>query len=94
MPDRERVIKGLEACEYENCTAESCPYATRAGCVELLFHDALILLREQKPVEPIKKPGIVEPYKCGACEAVLGWESEKQRFCPNCGRKVKWDAGN
>ena len=53
---------------------------------------ALTLLREQEPVEPIKKPGIVEPYKCGACGAVLGWESEKQKFCPKCGREVKWNA--
>ena len=82
------TVQDLAPCPKE------CPYhkpdAVCYGTARLM-QDALALLREMEPVEPIKKPGIVEPYKCGACGAVLGWESEKQRFCPKCGRGIKWN---
>lgn len=47
MPDREKVILGLEACRTGDCTAKSCPYARQAGCLDLLFQDAITLLKEQ-----------------------------------------------
>lgn len=97
MIDREKVIRALEQCTDTTGHRVDCYGCYQEGpgfgfaCRESLMRDALALLRETEPVEPIKKPGIVEPYKCGACGAVLGWESEKQRFCPKCGRGIKWN---
>lgn len=58
MPDRQKVIKGLECCKpawftVKNCTDESCPYNCYGheftGCVDHLIDDALELLKEQEP---------------------------------------------
>ena len=38
-PDRGKVIRGLVACHFGDCTANSCPYATQTGCMDLLFKD-------------------------------------------------------
>lgn len=49
MPDREKVMKGLECCalgSLRNC--EGCPY-TETRCSEHLCGDALALLKEQEP---------------------------------------------
>lgn len=50
------------------------------------------LLKEQEPVEPKVEPAIVptfKAYSCGHCDAVFHlW---RQKYCTNCGRKVKWD---
>ena len=75
MPDREKVIKGLETCiwfgtgmVYE-CTG--CPYDTEelvAKCVTKMQEDALELLKEQEPIAPVvvsHSRGIA--YNCGAC---------------------------
>lgn len=61
-----------------------------------LAHDALVLLKEQEPIEPITldgddlywQPGD-EDYACGACgeELAGSWWV----YCPYCGRKVKWE---
>jgi len=47
MPDRDKVLRGLEACRNQFCMGSDCPYAREECCVELLCQDALILLREQ-----------------------------------------------
>ena len=55
MPDREKVIKGLECCTtmpdiYPHC--EECPYAGAEGtCANMngLHRDALALLKAQEP---------------------------------------------
>ena len=52
MPDREKVINGLECCtKWDSCSA--CPYQTPneydiSECTEFLHKDALALLKEQK----------------------------------------------
>ena len=52
MPDREKVIKGLECCE-DRIQCENCPYGKPRyigiqGCTRELVHDALALLQEQE----------------------------------------------
>ena len=53
MPDREKVIKGLEACAGTNtdgtadCVLE-CPYKSSFCCIDRLMYDALDLLKEQQ----------------------------------------------
>lgn len=98
MPDREKVIKGLECCSKldDNCT--DCPYdyAGDGGesiCLRRqLMPDALALLKEQEP-----KPVIVTTnaygtrfYHCPKCNRDL-YVYPRQWYCSNCGQKVKWE---
>lgn len=56
MPDREKVIKGLECAigirGVKNC--DNCPYDNDFNCLgcDIVMRDALALLREQGPREP------------------------------------------
>jgi hypothetical protein len=50
MPEREKVIKGLECCNGEAfCIGEKCPYFDDKMCVETLHSDAIALLKAQGP---------------------------------------------
>ena len=62
MPDREKVIKGLESCKHPFCQIYDCPYAPwdrDLTCKDELFDDALELLKELQ-----RNPVIVCPH-CG-----------------------------
>ena len=55
MPEREKVMRGLEACQVEEdgcttlCKANDCPYnASSTHCMTNLHKDALALLKEQE----------------------------------------------
>ena len=90
MPDREKVIKWLEHCEFHLSKAcLDCPYSKyNSRCLEAIKDDALALLREQEPVKP--NPTGIEPnYNCGKCGLPI---QQGYPFCLWCGRKVKWDA--
>ena len=107
MADRKKAIKGLEMClasiDEAECP-EECPYYETCRNYEnrVIFQpvmrDTLELLKEQEPVEPILVG--VNTWICGECGALLGWEEFTQpglelvenRFCPHCGRRVKWNA--
>lgn len=93
MANYEEVIKALKMCTEPHPNCPDCPYyADKRQCSLALVKDAFELLTEKnEPVKPIKRLGIVEPFKCGACNWVLGWETDFPRFCPLCGRKVKWN---
>lgn len=52
------------------------------------------IAEEQEPVTPIPYQqetsiGFFAGFKCGACNAVV---FPDYRFCPKCGKAVKWDA--
>lgn len=100
MPDREKVIKGLECCilrdpdDHARCS--QCSYG--GNCVNRLKMDALELLKAQEPVEPEKRElpfgmydAVKYEYKCGMCGCGL-MRNEKWRanYCPECGHAVKW----
>jgi hypothetical protein len=103
--DREKVIKGLEMCTadipiemHRDDMCQKCPYHNEkyAYCFEKnkLMQDALALLKEQEPVEPIRQIeqtewAIRDHCLCGHCRKHLIF---KWMFCPYCGRAVKWDA--
>lgn len=59
MPDKEKVVRGLEAClaidssEDEN-PCMPCPYFFDEMCQHAIKKDALSLLREQEPQETVK----------------------------------------
>ena len=61
MPDREKVIKGLENCKIHFC--DECPYDVEKDCTFYLHHDALALLKEQENASK-RNPVIVCPH-CG-----------------------------
>ena len=98
---REKVIRALELCAYGSLIdCERCPYYTEERCSENLCADALALLNEQdEGIEPIESTyeqkkfadriGIaVSDFWCGACHFNL---MGHPKFCPNCGKAVKWD---
>ena len=93
MADREKVINGLECCiTFGRDSCKKC-YQEGPGfgiaCIQGLMRDALELLKEQEPVEPIRNDiGIGYWHQCGACGAALGVD---WKYCHNCGKAVKWD---
>ena len=57
MPDREKIIKGLNYCTHtDGAECPNCPYWKDDDCVEALHTDFLALLKEQKPIESIPRP--------------------------------------
>lgn len=104
MPDREKVIKGLECCVFPvskgfpyqshiadgGCEVIECPY--RDDCDQLLL-DALELLKEQEPIAPkLIKMYPHDIYECGNCgHRSVGSKDYKAKYCPECGQAVKWN---
>lgn len=102
MPDREKVMKGLECCIVRDPDAKrncvECPYnhegiITNAPCANGLMADALALLKEQEAVEPkLYTPESKTIWSnwhiCGACEHPV---DPGDKFCRECGRPIKWE---
>jgi len=91
MADREQTIEGLKELQTwlkhlqtVGFHGDIPEYRER----ELTVSDTLALLREQEPVPP--ETAGAPWWRCGNC----GWyiATEQFRFCPWCGRAVKWDA--
>ena len=47
------------------------------------------LLKEHKPVKPIRKKGRLFEYYACPCGAFLS--GAKPRFCQECGKELKWN---
>ena len=97
MTKFEKVMKGLECCIKGDCRRKACPYALYKACRKSLAIDALSLLKAQEPVEPDVD---VDTWICGKCGHKLEHQEmvdsnilfhEQYSYCPNCGRKVKWN---
>lgn len=88
---REKVIKGLEICTTRPCYCTDCPYKKEC-CLDSqnVMEDALALLKEHEPAEPDPTEHIVfgTNRKCSSCGKYL---FPAGKFCPHCGRQVKWD---
>lgn len=94
MTDKEKVIKGLVCCaNFAGCA--ECPYDSLNApeCYQTCERDALELLKEREPIEP--KEVKLYPhtiYACGGCGHMsVGSNDYHAKFCPECGRGVKWD---
>lgn len=93
MPDREKVIKGLE----EVIAEAVYPDRPRKFMMPLeLAEDALALLKAQEPVKPVVD---IDTWKCGNCGHTLEHQQllgdnvlfhEQYNYCPECGRAAKW----
>lgn len=88
-----KAIEGLEKVAEE--LARYAPMKVNGRC-QMYFDGAIHLLKEQEPVKPIDKGD--DSYACDKCGEIVGWEEfdvagidpVKFKFCPGCGRKVKW----
>lgn len=95
MPDREKVIKGLERLiGTAGCVAiydsdcKSCPYKHINGCVDQVLKDALELLKAQEPKKAEnehEEMGLIFS-ECGCCHNAI---RRPWRYCPFCGKAVK-----
>lgn len=95
----EKVLHGLSSCgnDYGTpniCEVTECPYReAEAFCVHGLAHDAMMLISEllkaQEPISVKRIDGKRNHFlECGSCNANL---MSGMKFCPQCGRAVKWD---
>ena len=99
MADLTKVIKGLECCVFpvskgfpyqshiadKGCEVIECPY--RDDCDQLLL-DALELLKARE--QTTAKEDWDGLSQCNKCGGSLGY-TKSFKFCPWCGRAVKWD---
>ena len=105
MPDREKVIKGLECCASMNGSAcRECPYSSECIASEATYQtgtahlaaDALAVLKEQEAVEPKQVDLYVREdwwgLVCVCPDCKVEWISNEAHthYCPNCGKPVKW----
>ena len=92
---REDVIKGLECCVKHFGECKLCPYGNgfcNCDCGKQLYADAITLLKEQEPVSVQKKQmemvGLQTwDWACGNCGQTVLFSA---KYCPWCGRAVKW----
>ena len=102
MPDRKKIIKGLDVCMNSRKECEGCTYIATPYCKTSLIADVNALLKEQeaKWVED-KQDEHCRLIKCSNCGLtfIVGnnipydeW-IEDRNYCRRCGaRMVKWDA--
>ena len=98
-------LECCQECDGYTCR-NCCPYHDKnepedpPTCTCRLAHDALTLLKAQEPVEPkviiyhIFLDGTcdISPrmVTCGACGECLPTGDATTKYCPTCGRPVKW----
>lgn len=103
MPDREKVIKGLECCSaMSGDECQKCPYGHECRDTDLpygmphLAADALALLKEQNTRRDGRWKSI--PYKkarvCSVCEEDEPYKfaddnTDVYMYCPHCGAKME-----
>lgn len=94
MTDREKVINELVE-HIESALAIDSDYV---DCVRTdLLQYTVALLKEHEPVKPIDDGE--DSYACDKCGEIVGWDAMdvagidpvKFKYCPGCGRKVKWN---
>ena len=95
MTDREKVVSALEKALAISGSVDSCFIWITVGD----GRKALKLLKEQ---ETRSVNNGDDTYVCGECGETVGWEElsvggiykTRYKYCPECGRKVKWDAAD
>lgn len=86
MADREQVIQRLSHLERYGAFSEDWKKA---------FRDAIALLREQEPVRfKVTQQRRSYPFwdaECSGCGYKTSTIHTNWKYCPECGRAVKWD---
>lgn len=97
MIDRETVVEGIEAIRefFGFGLPSQSPVFEAYRCI---LTDALALLKDQGPVEPIaiKQEMFDEFYGavscCPKCDCMwVMYRENDMHFCPECGQAVKWE---
>ena len=96
MVDREKVIKSLKIHVNWETDCIGCSYLEDGGkCIMNLQNDALELLKEQEPVLfKVTRHDKSYPFwdsVCTGCGYKTSTVKNYWKYCPVCGRKVKWD---
>lgn len=57
MPDSNKVMRGLQFCEYEYCETsdEDCPYKRENNCKQKLIRDTIEEIKQLKSITAIRK---------------------------------------
>ena len=85
MPDREKILHELD---HQVADADWCDNDWKDNVPIWMLRGALAMLREQEPIPP---DTVGAPWwRCGNCGGDI--VTEQFRFCPWCGKAVKWDA--
>ena len=85
------IINALVKCTAGNICNE-CSYNGETECVDKLMRDVLDMINSNGPIRPKKYPPTRysdTTFGCRACGHEL--PEGKPRFCPECGRPVKWE---
>lgn len=95
MNKRERAVKHLQECvDYLNGDSKRRLWVFVRGDV---VRASLELLKD---LEPVKAVFVGDgSYKCKKCGETVGWDELEAigigkvrcRYCPECGKRVKWD---
>ena len=80
MADREKVIKGLEHC-IDNADCDGCPYDVYTEGCDVMFRDALKVIRESIPVDWLREKmnSAYEPDSKAAWRVLRLYEKEGKR---------------
>lgn len=98
MSDRQKVINGLEEAK-EFIRTRSNGSASKICRLMDVCNAAVILLKEQEPIEPVDDGhgSLIcgnQGYECGCVgryDLTTKVVEKYCNFCPECGKKVKWD---
>ena len=95
MHDREKIVKGLEAClppHDPNC--DICPYdSIDLRCRAKLRDDIIALLKAQEPRDAVVVQNGIDRsggwwFQCPICKMEV---EPRDKYCKNCGQGVKWE---
>lgn len=102
--EREKIMNGLRChagCE-RGFDCDTCDYIGDGDCSEILARDALALLKEQETKWIHREDldfkdklgcnhfhGMCE--NCGFIHDFIDGHTEQYKYCPQCGRSVKWN---
>ena len=85
MPDREKVIKGIQECDLNGGLIGNCPYK-----------EIVLLLKEQKAQSVLSNRVCeVEPFRyvrkgfCPKCHQEVEWLLNR-KYCGFCGQEIRW----
>ncbi len=93
MTDREKVINELTEIydeAYDRWVHRQYIEDKLISLIRDNIPDALALLREQETTFVLESDRY-QHYHCEKCGYVTGIIARMHKFCPECGRKVKWD---
>lgn len=92
VPDREKVINVLKQLDKTFSANSDGIMTVSCDVMHFALSDALTLLKEQEPIPNGKriKAGdvVISFYECGYCKNAI---RKPWRYCPHCGREVKWN---